>query len=103
MKEIFIWLGLIILFIALCVGAFKLERWINWKLDYGSRVDIQVEYLHKSIDSVKTDYNSLNRRYWDLRADLHNLLWKDVVLDSVHVGAHDTTWYLADSIKVIFY
>ena len=42
-----------VLFLGFLFGCYKLERWINWKLDYGGRVDSRVESLEKRIEKLE--------------------------------------------------
>ena len=32
----------------------KLERWLNWKLDYGHKVDRRIEQLEKRIEALES-------------------------------------------------
>ena len=53
MKAIFGYAVLIVLTLALGIGGWKLERWLNWKLDYGRKVDRRIEQLEKRIEALE--------------------------------------------------
>ena len=41
--------------LALIIASWKLERWLNWKLDYGNRVDQKLEALELRIRALERE------------------------------------------------
>ena len=39
--------------LAVGIGGWKLERWLNWKLDYGAKVDRRIETLERRITAIE--------------------------------------------------
>jgi len=52
-KAILGYAALIVMGLALGIGGWKLERWLNWKLDYGRKVDRRIEQLEKRIEALE--------------------------------------------------
>lgn len=48
--------------LAFGIGGWKLERWLNWKLDYGHRVDRRIEQLEKRIRALEHQSANANMR-----------------------------------------
>ena len=48
-KEIAVYTVVALVFVAIAFSGWKLERWINWKFDYGSRVDSRIEKLEERV------------------------------------------------------
>ena len=46
--------------LAVGIGGWKLERWVNWKLDYGSRVDRRIETLERRITAIERGHRIEN-------------------------------------------
>jgi len=45
-------------FLALSIGGWKAERWMNWKLDYGKRVDQRIERLEQRVAALEAAANN---------------------------------------------
>jgi cytochrome oxidase assembly protein ShyY1 len=43
----------LIIAIAFSFGCWKFERWINWKFDYGQRVEERIDALEKRIEALE--------------------------------------------------
>jgi uncharacterized membrane-anchored protein YhcB (DUF1043 family) len=41
-------------FIGLFVGGFWLERWVNWKVSYGPKVEHRLERVEARLDSLES-------------------------------------------------
>jgi hypothetical protein len=39
--------------LAVGIGGWKLERWINWKFDYGAKVDRRMETLERRVTALE--------------------------------------------------
>jgi|AntAceMinimDraft_18_1070375.scaffolds.fasta_scaffold301419_2 cytochrome oxidase assembly protein ShyY1 len=57
MKTILAFLLAITVIIILAFGGWKLERWANWKLSYGGKVDAQITQLKKRIEVLEKASN----------------------------------------------
>ena len=46
---------IVVLFVAIFLGilGWKAERWVNWKLSYGSKVEQRIEKLEKRIEQLE--------------------------------------------------
>jgi cytochrome oxidase assembly protein ShyY1 len=45
--------AVIAIVISFALAMWRLERWINWKFDYGSRVENRLEQLEKRIEELE--------------------------------------------------
>ena len=57
MKDLIAFIGIGIVVILIGFGMWKAERWFNWKVDYGSRVDDRIEQLEERIDVLEANGN----------------------------------------------
>ena len=48
-------LAIVALWIVLTVAAWKAERWANWRLDYGSRVEDRLEEIEERLQRIEDD------------------------------------------------
>lgn len=46
--------------LAVGIGGWKLERWLNWKLDYGAKVDRSIETLERRITALERGHLIVN-------------------------------------------
>jgi cytochrome oxidase assembly protein ShyY1 len=54
MKTVVIYVVSAILIASASFGCWKIERWINWKLDYGDKVEQRIEILEARIDVLES-------------------------------------------------
>jgi len=47
----------------------KAERWFNWKVDYGGRVDDRIEQLEERIDVLEANENNKGETVWVRRRE----------------------------------
>jgi len=53
LKLVFVWIGIVVCLILLGLGGWKLDRWINWKFDYGRRGNARDEKLEGRVDALE--------------------------------------------------
>lgn len=46
--------------LAVGIGGWKLERWLNWKLDYGAKVGRRIETLERRITALERGHRIVN-------------------------------------------
>jgi len=59
MKDIMGIVGVGIVVIVVGLGLWKLERWVNWKLSYGNKVDGRIEQLEKRVEALEAKGTTL--------------------------------------------
>ena len=59
MKDLMAFIGIGIVVILIGFGMWKAERWFNWKVDYGGRVDDRIEQLEERIDVLEAKGGTL--------------------------------------------
>jgi hypothetical protein len=55
-KERFIVVMICVAMLGLAIGGFKLERWLNWRLDYGARVEDRVKEIERRLDALEKNH-----------------------------------------------
>ncbi len=53
MKQFWVLIMLGLFCVAVGTASWKFERWINWKLDYSSRVEQRIKELEARIDRLE--------------------------------------------------
>jgi len=52
----------LIVVLTLGIGGWRLERWLNWKLFYGAKVDRRIEMLERRITALEREHVEMCRR-----------------------------------------
>ncbi len=53
MKRLSFFIGMVLACAAIGFLSWKLERWINWKFDYGARVEKRIHELELRIEKLE--------------------------------------------------
>lgn len=53
MKEVSFYVAVIVFTLALCVLAWRFEKWVNWKLYYGPKSDSRIEALEAQVSAIE--------------------------------------------------
>lgn len=46
--------------LAVGIGGWKLERWLNWKLEYGHKVDRRMEQIERRVTALERGHRIVN-------------------------------------------